>query len=66
MDPADAPLTELIVALTIAAESHQDDVAVVMEKLQAAMKEAQAATGNRIKLTMALPDIVRTELVRSA
>lgn len=66
MDPATAPLTELFVQLTIAAEAHQDDVAEVMERLQAAMKEAQKATNNRIKLTMALPEIVRTELVRTA
>jgi hypothetical protein len=54
------PHTELIVQLTIAAEAHQDDVAVVMEKLQAAIKEAQAATGGRIDIVLALPEIVRT------
>jgi hypothetical protein len=54
------PHTELVVQLTIAAEAHQDDVAVVMEKLQAAIKDATAATGGRIDIILALPEIVKT------
>ena len=59
-DRSTAPHTELVVQLTIAAEAHPDDVADVMEKLQTAIQEAKAATGGRIDVKMALPEIVRT------
>lgn len=54
------PHTELVIQLMVAAEAHPDDVAVVMEKLQAAAQEAQAATGGRIDIQFALPEIGRS------
>jgi hypothetical protein len=49
----------MVVQLTLSSAAHPDDVAAVIEKLQAAIKDATAATGGRIDIQFALPEIVR-------
>jgi hypothetical protein len=59
--PADTstPHTEMTVQLTLSAQAHPDDVAAVIERLQAAIKDAAEATGGRVDIQFALPEIVR-------
>lgn len=59
-DSPETPRTELLVQLTIAAEAHPNDVAAAMNLLHAAGQEAQAATGGRIEVRFALPEVVRS------
>lgn len=58
-DATTAPHTEMLVQLTLSSKAHPDDAAAVIERLQAAIKDATAATGGRIDIQFALPDIVR-------
>jgi hypothetical protein len=58
-DASTAPHTEMTVQLTLSSKAHPDDVAAVIERLQAAIKDAAAATGGRIDIQFALPEIVR-------
>jgi hypothetical protein len=58
-DSPETPHTEMVVQLTLSSAAHPDDVAAVIEKLQAAIKDATAATGGRIDIQFALPEIVR-------
>jgi hypothetical protein len=58
-DASTAPHTEMTVQLTLSSKAHPDDVAAVIERLQAAIKDAVAATGGRIDIEFALPEIVR-------
>jgi hypothetical protein len=58
-DLATAPHTEMTVQLTLSSKAHPDDVAAVIERLQAAIKDATAATGGRLDIQFALPEIVR-------
>jgi hypothetical protein len=58
-DPSTAPHTEMVVQLTLSSKAHPDDVAAVIERLQAAIKDAAAATGGRIDIQFALPEIIR-------
>lgn len=58
-DATTAPHTEMTVQLTLSSRAHPDDVAAVIERLQAAIKDAATATGGRIDIQFALPDIVR-------
>lgn len=62
LPPADGPgtpHTEMTVQLTLSSLAHPDDVAAVIDRLQAAIKDATAATGGRIDIEFALPEIVR-------
>jgi hypothetical protein len=62
--PADSPealRTEMTVQLTLSSLAHPDDVAAVIDRLQAAIKDAAVATGGRLDIRFALPDIVREE-----
>lgn len=62
-DIAMTPHTEMMVQVTLSAQAHPDDVAAVLERIQAAIKDATAATGGRIGIEFAVPDIFReTEL----
>lgn len=58
-DASTAPHTEMTVQITLSSKAHPDDAAAVIERLQAAIKDATAATGGRIDIQFALPDIVR-------
>jgi hypothetical protein len=58
-DVTNAPHTEATVQLTLSSKAHPDDVAEVIERLQSAIKDATAATGGRIDIQFALPDIIR-------
>jgi hypothetical protein len=58
-DLATTPHTEMTVQLTCSSQAHPDDVAAVIERLQAAIKDATAATGGRIDIEFAMPEIVR-------
>lgn len=58
-DASTAPRTEMTVQLTLSSLAHPDDVAAVIDRLQAAIKDATAATGGRIDIEFALPEIVR-------
>jgi hypothetical protein len=58
-DLATTPHTEMTVQLTLSSKAHPDDVAAVIERLQAAIKDATAATGGRLDIEFALPEIVR-------
>ena len=58
-DVSTAPHTEMTVQITLSSKAHPDDAAAVIERLQAAIKDAVAATGGRIDIQFALPDIVR-------
>jgi hypothetical protein len=58
-DASTAPHTEMTVQLTCSLQAHPDDVAAVIERLQAAIKDATAATGGRIDIEFAMPEIVR-------
>lgn len=62
--PETAPHTEMVVQVTLSAQAHPDDVATVLDRLQAAIKDATAATGGRIAIAFALPEIVREATVR--
>lgn len=55
----ETPHTEMTVQLTLSSLAHPDDVAAVIDRLQAAIKDATAATGGRIDIQFALPEIVR-------
>lgn len=61
--PETAPHTEMVVQVTLSAQAHVDDVAAVLDRLQAAIKDATAATGGRIAIEFAMPDIVRETTV---
>lgn len=63
-DSPDTPHTEMVVQVTLSAQAHPDDVAAVLDRLQAAIKDATAATGGRIAIAFALPEIVREATVR--
>lgn len=52
------PHTEMMVQMTLSAQAHPDDVAAVIERLRA-IKDATAATGGRIDIHFALPDMFR-------
>jgi hypothetical protein len=56
---AATPHTAMTVQLTLSSLAHPDDVAAVIDRLQAAIKDATAATGGRIDIEFALPEIVR-------
>jgi len=58
-DASSTPHTAMTVQLTLSSLAHPDDVAAVIDRLQAAIKDAEAATGGRIDIEFALPDIVR-------
>jgi hypothetical protein len=58
-DSPETPHTEMTVQLTLSSLAHPDDVAAVIERLQTAIKDATAATGGRIDIQFALPEIVR-------
>jgi hypothetical protein len=58
-DLATTPHTEMTVQLTCSSKAHPDDVAAIIERLQAAIKDATTATGGRIDIEFALPEIVR-------
>jgi hypothetical protein len=58
-DASTAPHTGMTVQLTLSSLAHPDDVAAVIERLQAAIKDATAATGGRIDIEFAMPEIVR-------
>lgn len=58
-DLATTPHTEMTVQLTLSSLAHPDDVAAVIDRLQAAIKDATAATGGRIDIEFAMPEIVR-------
>lgn len=58
-DGPDTPHTAMTVQLTLSSLAHPDDVAAVIDRLQAAIKDATAATGGRIDIEFALPDIIR-------
>lgn len=60
-DVSTAPHTEMTVQLTLSSQAHPDDVAVVIERLQSAIKDAANATGGRIDIEFALPEIIRAE-----
>ena len=60
--PADSPgtpHTEMVVQVALSAQAHPDDVAAVLDRIQAALKDAATATGGRIDIQFALPEIVR-------
>lgn len=63
-DSPETPHTEMVVQVTLSAQAHPDDVAAVLDRLQAAIKDATAATGGRIAIEFALPEIVREAAVR--
>lgn len=63
-DVATTTHTEMVVQVTLSAQAHPDDVAAVLDRLQAAIKDATAATGGRIAIEFALPEIVREATVR--
>lgn len=63
-DSPDTPHTEMMVQVTLSAQAHPDDVAAVLDRLQAAIKDATAATAGRISIELALPEIVREATVR--
>lgn len=58
-DASSAPHTEMTVQLTLSSLAHPDDVAEVIARLQAAIQDATAATGGRLDIQFALPEIVR-------
>ena len=58
-DSPDTPHTEMTVQLTVSSLAHPDDVAAVIERLQAAIKDAAAVTGGRLDIQFALPEVVR-------
>lgn len=58
-DLATTPRTAMTVQLTLSSKAHPDDVAAVIERLQAAITDATAATGGRLDIEFALPEIVR-------
>ena len=58
-DSPETPHTEMVVQLTLSSKAHPDDVAAVIERLQTAIRDATAATGGRIDIQFALPEIVR-------
>ncbi|VTR97301.1 unnamed protein product [Gemmata massiliana] len=58
-DSPETPRTEMVVQVTLSAQAHPDDVAAVLDKLRAAIKEATEATEGRIDIQFALPEIVR-------
>jgi hypothetical protein len=49
----------MVVQLTLSSQAHPDDAAAVIERLQAAINDATAATGGRIDIQFAMPEIVR-------
>ena len=51
----------MTVQLTLSSLAHPDDVAAVIDRLQAAIKDATAATGGRLTIHFALPEIVRED-----
>jgi hypothetical protein len=51
----------MTVQLTVSSLAHPDDVAAVIDRLQAAIRDAVAATGGRLAIQFALPEIVREE-----
>lgn len=57
--PSTAPHTEMVVQVTLSLQAHRADVREVLDRLQAAIKDATVATGGRIAITFAMPDIVR-------
>lgn len=61
--PETAPHTEMVVQVTLSAQAHVEDVTAVLDRLQAAIKDATAATGGRISIEFAMPDIVRETTV---
>ncbi|MBY0456827.1 MAG: hypothetical protein K2V38_05785 [Gemmataceae bacterium] len=63
-DSPETPHTEMVVQVTLSAQAHPDDVAAVLDRLQAAIKDATAAIGGRIAIEFALPEIVREATVR--
>ena len=62
--PETAPRTEMVVQVTLSLQAHPDDVAAVLDRLQAAIKDATAAIEGRIAIEFALPEIVREATVR--
>ncbi|MCI0703631.1 MAG: hypothetical protein L0241_21325 [Planctomycetia bacterium] len=58
-DSSETPHTEMVVQVTLSSKAHPDDVAAVIDRLQAAIKDATAATGGRLDIQFALPEIVR-------
>jgi hypothetical protein len=58
-DAASTPRTKGTVQLTVSLKAHPDDVAAVIKRLQAAIKDAATDTGGRIDIEFAMPEIVR-------
>ena len=56
---ATTPHTEMTVQLTLSSLAHPDDVAEVIARLQTAIQDATAATGGRLDIQFALPEILR-------
>jgi hypothetical protein len=58
-DAASAPHTEMTVLLTVSSKAHPDDVAAVIDRLRAAIADAAAATGGRLDIQFAMPEVVK-------